>query len=192
MLPVEQRLRTKEQLKEWLAHERKKYGKFSKLKYWLRYYERAELYRHNVLLRKSEYYYNNHRKIMAALYLYRLKRLQNKYALHIPINTCGKGLYVMHIGPVLINRNSVVGEDCVFHMNTALVAGGTNDDSPVLGNHVVLGLGSVVLGNTHVADGVAVGANAVVNKDVLEPNIAVAGVPAKKISNNGRSAWEKR
>ncbi len=32
---------------------------------------------------------------------------------------------------------------------------------------------------------------AVVNKDVLESNIAVAGVPPRKISNNGRKTWNK-
>ena len=51
---------------------------------------------------------------------------------------------------------------------------------------------TVVLGNVTVADNVAIGANAVVNRDVLEENIAVAGVPAKKISNNGAIAWLNR
>ena len=67
--------------------------------------------------------------------------------------------------------------------------GGNNGYAPVLGDNIVVGYGAVILGNTHVANGVAIGANAVVNKDVLEENIAVAGVPARKISNNGRNTW---
>lgn len=38
-------------------------------------------------------------------------------------------------------------------------------------------------------DGVAVGAGAVVVSSFHEENIAVAGVPAIKISNSGREKW---
>ena len=95
----------------------------------------------------------------------------------------------MHVGPVLLNTNTVLGKDCVIHMNVGIVGGGNNGYAPVLGDNIVVGYGAVVLGNTHVANGVAIGANAVVNKDVIEENIAVAGVPARKISNNGRNTW---
>lgn len=60
---------------------------------------------------------------------------------------------------------------------------------PTIGNGVVLGVGAVVLGDVRLADNIAVGANAVVNKSFDEENIAIAGVPAKKISNNGRKVW---
>lgn len=77
-----------------------------------------------------------------------------------------------------------------FHINTALVAGGTSDEAPTLGNNVVIGIGAVVLEKICVANKVAVGANAVVNKDVLEEDITVAGVPAHKVSNVGISGWK--
>ena len=48
------------------------------------------------------------------------------------------------------------------------------------------------MGDVHIAKNVAVGANAVVNKNIEEEDIAVAGVPAKKISNKSRSQWNKR
>ena len=95
----------------------------------------------------------------------------------------------MHLGPVLINPNSIVGEDCSFHMNSALVAGGRSSDAPVLDKGVVVGVGAIVLGKTYIAQHIAIGANAVVNKSFSETNIAIAGVPAKKISNNGRLTW---
>ena len=98
----------------------------------------------------------------------------------------------MHVGPVLMNGNVDVGEDCVFHINTALVAGGPNDNVPTLGNGVVLGIGAVVVGGVYIADYVAVGANAVVREDVRESNIAVAGVPARKVSDNGSLEWDKK
>ena len=39
--------------------------------------------------------------------------------------------------------------------------------------------------NVKIADGVIIGANAVVTKDITEAYTSWAGVPAKKISNKG-------
>ena len=97
----------------------------------------------------------------------------------------------MHVGPILVNDKAAVGECCSLHIGTGIVAGGVNDLAPVIGNHVVIGVGAKIVGNVHLADGIAVGANAVVTKDFFEPDIAIAGVPAKKISNNGSKCWNK-
>lgn len=40
-----------------------------------------------------------------------------------------------------------------------------------------------------IADGVCIGANAVVIKDILEPNITVGGIPARKISDNNSDKY---
>ena len=186
-----EKIQTRQQLRQWLQYEKGRYSPSSPLAYWLQITENAVIWKHHVLLRTTEYHINAKHRLMSAVMRYRLFRFQNKYCLHIPPNVCGKGLKIMHVGPILINSKAIVGENCIFHMNTALVAGGTNNDAPTLGNDVVVGIGAVVLGGTHIPDGVAIGANAVVNKDVLEKNIAVAGVPAKKISNNGRFEWNK-
>ena len=83
-------------------------------------------------------------------------------------------------------------DNCSIHINTAFVAQGVSNEVPTLGDGVVVGVGAVLMGGIHIANNVAIGANAVVNKDVLEENIAVAGVPAKKISNSGRLEWNKK
>ena len=189
MLPVEKRIRSKADLQKFLKADLQYYKGVNKLTYFLQYGEGAILMRHQVLLRKAEYCVNTRRRIPAAFYKFLLIKFQNKYAIHIPINCCGKGLRLMHVGPILMNSKVCVGENCKFHMNTSLVAGGTNDDAPILGDAVVLGVGATVLGGVTVANNVAIGAGAVVNKDILEENIAVAGVPARKISNNGTSTW---
>ena len=95
----------------------------------------------------------------------------------------------MHVGPILINGRVSIGQNCVLHINTALVAGGTNDEVPHLGDGIVVGVGAVILGGVNIADNIAVGANAVVNKSFDESDIAIAGVPAHKVSNNGRTKW---
>ena len=178
-------------MKEWLNYELSRYN----YKWWkalLVYGEGYIIGKYHILLRRYEYYLNTNKKIREKFYLLRLLRFQNKYSLHIPANCCSKGLRIMQLGPILINKNSVVGENCSFHINTALVAGGTNDYAPTLGKGIVVGVGAVILGGVHIADYTAIGANAVVNKDVTEKNIAVAGVPAKKISDNGALEWNKK
>jgi serine O-acetyltransferase len=52
--------------------------------------------------------------------------------------------------------------------------------SPTIGNRVDIGAGAKLLGPIHIGDDVAIGANAVVIKDVPANSIAV-GVPARII-----------
>lgn len=190
MLPKEKRIRSKKELREYLSAELP-YFKAGFFTYLLQCNEDAVLRRHQILLRRTEYYLNSGKKIRGYFYKMLLLRFQNKYCLHIPINCCGKGLRIMHVGPILMNGSVTIGENCKIHFNTAFVAGGTSQDSPTLGNSVVVGVGATILGGVTIADNVAIGAGAVVNKDVLEKSVTVAGVPAKKISNNGSANWGK-
>lgn len=61
-----------------------------------------------------------------------------------------------------------------------------------MGNGIVMGIGSVVIGGVKIADNEAIGDNTVVTRDILEEDIAVAGVPARKVSVNGRSKWNNK
>lgn len=153
--------------------------------------EGAVLRKHGRILRKAEYYTNSGNILMGIIYRVRLSWIQNKYEMHIPMNCCERGLKIMHVGPILMNKNISVGADCTFHMNTVLAADGVSDDGPRLSDGVVVGVGAIVLGNITIAKNVAIGANAVVTKDVTEENIAVAGIPARKVSNSGRLEWAK-
>lgn len=191
MISIDDRITSKAQLKETLEYELPKYH-VRGYEYFFQVQERAILKKHQITLRKAEYYRNTGSKLLGLFYHIRLLKIQNKYSVHIPLNTCKKGLHIMHLGSILINANAIIGRDCSLHINTAIVAGGHNSDSPILGDGVVVGVGAVILGGVRIANNVAIGANAVVNKDIIEDNIAVAGVPAKKISNNGRDSWGKQ
>ena len=182
-------IRNKKELREYLLYELKHYEnvKFE----FLEITEFQIIKKFLKLLRKTEFYINTNKKIRAFLYKIRLKRMQNKYALQIPINVFDKGLRIMHVGPILVNGNAKVGKDCVLHMNTAIVAGGRDNRAPILKDNIVLGVGAVILGGVIIESNNVIGANAVVNKSFEEKNIAIAGVPAKKISNNGKCSWNK-
>lgn len=189
MLAENDRIKTKEQLKEFIKVETAKYGSTSKIAIFMGIREKDILSKHNILLRKTEYHINNGHKIRGIVYKIRLAKLQNKYALHIPVNCCDIGFKIMHVGPVLINGNATLGKNVSIHINTGIVANGVTSLVPTLGDNIVVGIGSVILGGITIANNVAIGANAVVNKSITDENIAVAGVPAKKISDNGQNKW---
>ena len=191
MLPEDKRIRSRAQLREWLAVELSHHelGGVQKLLNLIDGNEAAILRRHMVLLRTTEYHINTGHRLRAGLWKLRLRRLQNRYGMHVALNCCGRGLQIAHVGPILMNAHVTVGEDCTFHFNTAVVAGGTDNGVPTLGDGVVVGLGAVILGGVTLGDRVAVGANAVVNKSFPEPDITVAGAPARKIADHGAGAW---
>lgn len=150
------------------------------------------LLKHTILLRKTEYYTNNNCLLFATFYKWRLRKLQNRLSMHIPINCADMGLHIMHTGPILINEKVSIGKNCSIHTNVSIVAGGTNNGVPVLRDGVVVGVGAVILGPVVIANNVGVGANAVVNKSVEKENVTVGGIPAKIISENGRLNWNKQ
>ena len=182
------RIQTRAELKDWLAYETRHYknqGKY-RLMNLLLLGDNAVLRRHQILLRKTEYYINSGHRLLASLYKMRLLQFQIKYGMHIPPNTFGRGLHVMHVGEILVNNRVRGGEDCAIHVHTSLVAGGFNDATPRLGDGVLLFIGAVVCGDTYIADNVVVGANSVVTKSVYEENVTVAGNPARVVGYRGR------
>lgn len=60
-----------------------------------------------------------------------------------------------------------------------------HDAAPTIGDNVYIGPGAKIFGKIQIADGIAIGANAVVNKSFFEQDISIAGVPARKISEEG-------
>lgn len=148
------------------------------------------IYKYQKLLRKLEYYNNCKKSNIYKPYFYYLKlrfrRLSIKYGFEIPINCIGKGLSIAHFGTIVINGATKIGENCRLHVDVNIgTQAGYTDRAPVLGNNIYIGPGAKIFGDINIADGIAIGANAVVNKSFNECNISIGGVPAKKISNKG-------
>lgn len=98
----------------------------------------------------------------------------------------GKGLYISHFGGIIVGPNRKLGDHCnVGHDVTIGRAGrGEKFGFPTIGSRVYVATGARVIGPVTIGDDVAVGANAVVTKDVPDRAVAV-GVPAKVVSYKG-------
>ncbi|MCJ7737912.1 MAG: serine O-acetyltransferase [Anaerolineae bacterium] len=97
-----------------------------------------------------------------------------------PGATIGRRFFIDHGMGVVIGETSQIGDDVLMYQGVVL--GGTSDTKgkrhPTIGNNVVIGSGSIVLGPITVADGARVGAGSVVVKPV-PAGMTVVGVPAR-------------
>jgi serine O-acetyltransferase len=115
------------------------------------------------------------------------QHLERKYGVAIPSSArVGPGLYVVHVGGVAVSPSCSIGRNCTILPGVILgeVNRGVRTGSPSIGDDVYIGAGAKVLGSVIVGSNVAIGANAVVTKDVPD-NAVVAGVPAVILSYDG-------
>ncbi len=149
-----------------------------------------EIWRFERLLRKIEYIENVKKhniinKIILLLCKYKYHRLSIKLGFSIPINAFEHGLSIAHYGTIVVNGNSKIGKNCRIQEGVNIGADKGNSNAPIIGDNVFIGTGAKIIGNIKIANGIAIGANAVVTKSFEEENITIAGVPAKKISEKG-------
>jgi serine O-acetyltransferase len=163
-----------------LAHNHRRWRPWDRIAKPTLHYQRV--------LRIVEYLSTLHDPLGRAVWLVmriRLARLSVRTGLSIPPGVFAPGLSVAHYGSVVVNDKARVGPFCRLHSATNIgEAGGM---APEVGAFVYIGPGAVLVGGVRVGEGVAIGANAVVNRD-CDPFTTVAGVPARRISDKDSSS----
>ena len=98
----------------------------------------------------------------------------------------GKGLYIAHFGQIFIHSHVSLGDYCTLSQGVTIGLGGRGDKqgAPKIGDRVYIAPGAKVFGAITIGNDVAIGANAVVTKDLTDNAVAV-GIPAKVISYEG-------
>ncbi|HJC74840.1 MAG TPA: serine acetyltransferase [Candidatus Mediterraneibacter faecavium] len=151
------------------------------------------IYKFEVILRKHEYYHNVKGKLghcfLEKYYSVRHQRLGAFLGFDIPINVFGPGLRINHYGYIVVNEMAKIGSWCDIHQGVNIgqnITGG----APQIGDNVWIGPGAKIFGEIQVADRVAIGANAVVNRSVIEEDVTVAGIPAAIKKETG-NPWVK-
>lgn len=100
----------------------------------------------------------------------------------------GKGLFIDHGMAVVIGETAEIGKNCVMFHNVTL--GGTGKHKgkrhPTIGDNVLIGTGSILLGPICVGGNVRIGANTfIINHDVPSDS-TVVGTPGHIVRLHGR------
>lgn len=87
----------------------------------------------------------------------------------------GKRLFIDHGMGIVIGETAQIGDDCTIYHHATL--GGTGKDlikrHPTIGNNVMVGCGSKILGPINIGENAKIGAGAIVLKDVEKGNTIV-------------------
>jgi serine O-acetyltransferase len=185
----------KQELSYYLEEDKKSLREYyhPSLKPCTPFYIDKEIGKFQYLLRKCEYYFSNNKKnplyiIRKYIYAFFFKRQSIKLGFTIPTFTFGPGLRIVHRGTIVVNGKCRIGYNCTINAGVNIgIKAGCPDDVPIIGNNVYIGPGAKIFGKITIADGCAIGANAVVCKDILEPDSVVVGVPAKVIGKRNRN-----
>jgi serine O-acetyltransferase len=96
-----------------------------------------------------------------------------------PGASIGEGLYIGHIGGVIISQQAVIGKNCdISHRVTIGTSAMGREGTPVLGDNVYVGTGATLVGKIRIGSGAKIAANTLVIDDVPE-GATVMGVPGR-------------
>ncbi|XP_059624812.1 serine acetyltransferase 1, chloroplastic-like [Cornus florida] len=115
-------------------------------------------------------------------------RVSEVFAVDIhPGAKIGRGILLDHATGVVIGETAVIGNNVSILHNVTLGATGkeTGDRHPKIGDGVLIGAGTKVLGNVRIGEGAKIGAASVVLKEV-PPQATAVGNPARLVGGKNR------
>lgn len=139
-------IRSKDDLKQYLYADKVALGRSKKRPSFT-----DIIWKYEILLRKCEYYNNVCPKSpFAYFYKFWRHRLGVKCNYTIPLNTCGKGLCISHIGPIVISELAHIGDNCRIHIDVNIGADARNGKlAPHIGNNVYIAPGVKIWGGIY-------------------------------------------
>lgn len=142
---------------------------------------------HAVLYHRVAHWLYRHHRFFLARCVSQWSRFWTGIEIH-PGATIGHRLVIDHGMGIVIGETAEIGDDCLLYQGVTL--GGTGKDKgkrhPTLGNNVLIGAGTKVLGPVYIGDNARIGAGSVVLKN-LPANCTAVGVPAEVVRINNKA-----
>ncbi len=139
---------------------------------------------HAILFHRMAHWLYNKRLFLAARILSNISRFMTGIEIH-PGARIGRRFFIDHGMGVVIGETAEVGDDVVIFHGVTL--GGTGKDKgkrhPTVGNNVMIGAGTKILGPITIGSNVKIGAGSVVLAS-LPDNCTAVGCPAKVVRRN--------
>jgi serine O-acetyltransferase len=122
--------------------------------------------------------------------IYQLLRVFSNLVLGIELSTAsriGPGFYIGHWGGIVVGADCAIGSDCSIGQGVTIgyKGAGKSTRGPVIGDDVYVGVSAVIVGEIRVGNGVVIGANTTVVKDVpdnyrvVSAAVRMEPIPAK-------------
>ena len=136
---------------------------------------------HAIWLHRMEHFFWQHKLRLLARLLAHITRFLTGIELH-PGAKVGRRVFIDHGAGVVIGETTEIGDNVLLYQGVVL--GGTSlkkgKRHPPLGNGVVMGTGSIALGNITLGDGCKTGSGSVVIKSVPQGS-TVVGIPGRVV-----------
>ena len=129
---------------------------------------------HVLIFYKVAHFLYLHRLYFLARFISQLARFLTGIEIH-PGAKIGKRLFIDHGMGIVIGETATVGDDCTIYHGATLGGTGKNKYKrhPDIGNNVIIGAGSKILGPIKIGNNLKVGANAVVTKEVEDNSTVI-------------------
>ena len=96
-----------------------------------------------------------------------------------PGASIGEGLYIGHVGGVIVSSQAVIGRNCdISHRVTIGTSAMGREGAPQLGDDIYVGTGSTLVGKIRIGNGARIAANTLVIDDV-PAGATIMGVPGR-------------
>ena len=142
---------------------------------------------HAVLYHRVAHWLYRHHRFFLARCVSQWSRFWTGIEIH-PGATIGHRLVIDHGMGIVFGETCEIGDNCTIYHGVTL--GGTGKDTgkrhPTLGNNVLIGAGTKVLGPVYIGDNARIGAGSVVLRN-LPANCTAVGVPAEVVRINNKA-----
>lgn len=130
---------------------------------------------HALVFHRIAHFFYKHKFFFIARLISQLSRFLTLIEIH-PGAIIGKNLFIDHGCGIVIGETCIIGDNCTIYHSVTL--GGTGKDKykrhPDVGDNVMIGAGSKILGPIKIGNNVKIGAGSVVVKNV-EDNTTIMG-----------------
>ena len=188
-------IRSKVELLDYLSHDSKSYksltmGGVKRLKTALfstPISEQLHIWNYIKEMRYVEYYdyMSKSNKLYKIPYLYHLHLLRKESHItgfQIPPHTCGKGLTIWHWGPIIVNGEARLGDNCTLYPGVLIGHKMPGGGAATIGDNVFIGAGTKIIGHVKIGDNVTIGQNCVITKDIPDNSTVVSGSQIRYIN----------
>ena len=144
---------------------------------------------HILVYHRIAHWLYQHKRFFLARWVSQHGRRRTGIEIH-PGATIGRCLFIDHGMGIVFGETCEIGDNCTIYHGVTL--GGTGKDTgkrhPTLGNNVLIGAGTKVLGPVYIGDNSRIGAGSVVLRN-LPANCTAVGVPARIVRCAGKPVY---